>query len=83
MALRDPSGPGLSEDDPIVLVVGADDAEKRSTNTARSKGLPEAVTAEPRYGANGNLIIYRAHPRYSSLSISLLPALRGRRCNGF
>jgi hypothetical protein len=34
LALREPSGPGLSEDDPIVLVVQTEDAEKRSASTA-------------------------------------------------
>ncbi|EDR04150.1 uncharacterized protein LACBIDRAFT_330720 [Laccaria bicolor S238N-H82] len=49
LALKDPSGPGWSEDDSIVLVVEAEDAKKRSASTAQSKGLPEAVTPGPRY----------------------------------
>ncbi|EDR05862.1 uncharacterized protein LACBIDRAFT_302440 [Laccaria bicolor S238N-H82] len=49
MALKEPFGPGISEDDPMVLVVEAEDAEKRSASTVQSKGLPEAVTPEPRY----------------------------------
>ncbi|EDR05864.1 uncharacterized protein LACBIDRAFT_329317 [Laccaria bicolor S238N-H82] len=49
LALKEPFGPGISEDDPMVLVVEAEDAEKRSASTVQSKGLPEAVTPEPRY----------------------------------
>ncbi|KIJ90661.1 hypothetical protein K443DRAFT_686616 [Laccaria amethystina LaAM-08-1] len=48
-AVREYSGPGVSEDDPMVLVVGVEDAEKRSASTAQSDGLPEAVLPEPRY----------------------------------
>ncbi|EDR05869.1 uncharacterized protein LACBIDRAFT_329325 [Laccaria bicolor S238N-H82] len=49
MVLKEPFGPGISEDDPMVLVIEAEDAEKRSASTAQSMGLPEAVTPEPRY----------------------------------
>ena len=51
------SGLGLSESDPIVLVVGIEDAEKRQASTAQSERLPEAVLPEPRYGASQNVII--------------------------
>ena len=50
------SGPGLSENDPIVLVVGVEDAEKRPASTAQSEGLPEAVLPEPRYGTSQKFI---------------------------
>ena len=50
------SCPGSSEDDPIVLVVGVEDAEKRLATTAQSERLPEAVLPEPRYGTSQNVI---------------------------
>lgn len=50
LALREYSGFGLSEDDPVVLVVGLEDATKRPASTARLEGLPKAVPAQPRYG---------------------------------
>ncbi|KIK02063.1 hypothetical protein K443DRAFT_97581 [Laccaria amethystina LaAM-08-1] len=50
LAVRGYSGPGASEDDPMVLVVGVEDAEKRSASTAQSDGSPEAVLPEPCYG---------------------------------
>ena len=49
------SGPGSSENDPIVLVVGVEDAEKRLASTAQSERLPEAVLPEPRYGTFQNV----------------------------
>lgn len=49
LALREYSGFGLSEDNPIVLVVGLEDASKRPASTARLEGLPKAVPAKPRY----------------------------------
>ena len=48
------SGPGSSEKDPIVLVVGVEDAEKRLASTAKSERLLEAVLPEPRYGTSQN-----------------------------
>ena len=50
------SGPGSSENDPIVLVVGVEDAEKRLASTAQSERLPEAVLPEPRYGTSQNVL---------------------------
>ena len=50
------SGPGLSENDPIVLVVGVEDAKKRLASTAQSEKLPEAVLPESRYGTSQNVI---------------------------
>ncbi|KIK02072.1 hypothetical protein K443DRAFT_542968 [Laccaria amethystina LaAM-08-1] len=43
------SGPELSENDPIVLVVGVEDTEKRLASTAQLERLPDAVLPEPRY----------------------------------
>ena len=50
------SGPGSSENDPIVLVVGVEDAEKRLASTAQSERLPEAVLPKPRYGTSQNIV---------------------------
>ena len=50
------SGPGSSENDPIVLVVGVEDAEKRLPSTAKSERLPEAVLPKPRYSTSQNVI---------------------------
>ena len=50
------SGPGSSENDPIVLVVGVEEAEQRLANTVQSERLPEAVLPEPRYGTFQNVI---------------------------
>ena len=50
------SGPGSSENDPIVLMVGVEDAEKRLASTAQSERLPEAVLPESRYGTSQNVI---------------------------
>jgi len=57
LAVRESSGPGVSEDDPMVLVVGVEDAKKRSASTARSEGLPDVVQAEPRYGMSQDVVI--------------------------
>ena len=57
LAVKESSGPGVSEDDPLVLVVGVEDAEKRSASTAQSEGLLEAVQAEARYGLSQDLVI--------------------------
>ena len=56
MAVRDHSGPGVSEDDPMVLVVGVEDADKRSASTAQSERLPEAALPEPRYSTFQNVV---------------------------
>jgi hypothetical protein len=50
LSLRGPSGPGLVVNDPIVLVVGEQDVEKRSMTIVSLKDLPEAVQVNPRYG---------------------------------
>jgi len=55
--VREYSGPGVSEDDPMVLVVGVEDAKKRSASTARSEGLPDVVQAEPHYGTSQDVVI--------------------------
>ena len=57
LAVRESSGPGVSEDDPMVLVVGVEDAKKQSASTARSEGLPNVVQAEPRYGMSQDVVI--------------------------
>ena len=49
-------GPGSSENDPIVLVVGVKDAEKRLASTVQSESLPEALLPTPRYGTFQNVI---------------------------
>ena len=49
------SGPGSSENDPIILVVGVEDAEKRLASTAQPERLPEAVLPKPRYGTSQNV----------------------------
>ena len=56
LAVRDYSGPGVSEDDPMVLVVGVEDADKRSASTAQSGRLPEAVLPEPRNSTFQNVV---------------------------
>ena len=56
LAVREYSGSGVSEDDPMVLVVGVEDAEKRSASTAQSERLPEAVLPEPRYSMFQNVV---------------------------
>ena len=57
LSLRGFTGPGLSEDDPIVLVVRAQDGEKLSRRLVSLEGLPEAKHANPRYGGfNLNLV---------------------------
>ena len=40
----------------MVLVVGVEDAEKRSASTAQSERLPEAVLPEPRYSTFQNVV---------------------------
>ena len=63
------SGPGPSENDPIVLVVGVEDAEKRLPSTVQSESLPEAVMPTPRYGTFQNVINNPAYLfRFSLLS---------------
>jgi hypothetical protein len=57
LAVRKYSGPGVYEDDPMVLVVGVEDAEKRSASTAQSDGSPEAVLPEPCYGTSQDVVI--------------------------
>jgi hypothetical protein len=47
LSIRCNSGPGLSEDEPIVIVV--ESAEKRSAAKERSDTLPDAALREPRY----------------------------------
>ncbi|EDR06551.1 glycosyltransferase family 39 protein [Laccaria bicolor S238N-H82] len=49
LSLRGSTGPGLSEDDPIVLVVGVQDVEKRLARTVSLEGLPETRHANLRY----------------------------------
>ena len=49
------SGPGSTEDDPIVLVVGVEDAEKQLASTAQSERLPEVVLPKPCYGSSQNV----------------------------
>ena len=56
LAVRDYSGPGVSEDDPMVLVVGVEDADERSASTEQSERLPEAVHPEPRYSTFENAV---------------------------
>ena len=56
LAVREYSGSGVSEDDPMVLVVGVEDAEKRPASTAQSERLPEAVLPEPRYSMFQNVV---------------------------
>ena len=56
------SGPGLSDNDPIVLVVGVEDAEKRLAGTGQSEKLPE-----PRYGRSQNVILTCVCPVYYRL----------------
>ena len=57
LLLRGSTGPGLFEDDPIVLAVGVQDVEKRLVRTVSLEGLPEARHANLRYGGfNLNLV---------------------------
>ena len=55
LSLRGSTGPGLSEDDPIVLVVWSQDGSRKlSSRVVSLKNLPEA---NPRYGGfNRNLV---------------------------
>ena len=78
-SVREHSGPGVSEDDPMVLVVGVEDAEKRSASTAQSEGLPDTVLPEPRYGTSQDAVI---NPGLL-ISSSLLSPLRRRWCTSF
>ena len=66
------SCPGSSEDDPIVLVVGVEDAEKRLASTAKSERLPEAVLPKPRYGTSQNVIYNTFAYLFWSSLLSLL-----------
>ena len=58
LSLRGSTGPGLSEDDPIVLVVGAQDRKLQLLRrSVPLDSLPEARHANPRYGRfNLNLV---------------------------
>ena len=78
-SVREHPGPGVSEDDPMILVVGVEDAEKRSASTAESERLPEAVLPEPRYGTSQDAVI---NPGLL-ISSSLLSPLRRRWCTSF
>ncbi|KIJ98703.1 hypothetical protein K443DRAFT_8968 [Laccaria amethystina LaAM-08-1] len=49
LPLRGSTGPGLFENDPIVVVVGEQDVEKRSMTIVSLKDLPEAGQVNPRY----------------------------------
>ena len=50
LAVKEDSGLGFSNDDPIVLVVGVEDVKNRKANATQLVGLPEALPFEPRYG---------------------------------
>jgi hypothetical protein len=63
----------------MVLMVGVEDAEKRSASTAQSDGLPEGVLPEPNYGTSQDVVI---NPGLLILS-SLLSPLRQRWCTSF
>ena len=78
-SVREHPGPGVSEDDPMILVVGVEDAEKRSASTAESERLPEAVLPEPRYGTSQDAVI---NPGLLNSS-SLLSPSRRRWCTSF
>ena len=57
LSLRGSTGPGLSADDPIVLVVGAQGRKPLSRGLVSLADLPEARHANPRYGGfNLNLV---------------------------
>ena len=49
LSTTDQSGPGLSEDDPVALVVEAQDIENRSVSAGQPNDLPDANLHEPRY----------------------------------
>ena len=49
LSITDQSGPGLSEDDPVALVVEAQDIENRSVSAGQPNDLPDANLHELRY----------------------------------
>jgi hypothetical protein len=49
LSIKDQSGPGLSEDDPVAIVVEVQDIENRSASTGQPNDLPNANLREPRY----------------------------------
>ena len=57
LAVKEDSGLGASRDDPIVLVVGVEDAKNRKANATQLVGLPEALPFEPRYGTFQHTVI--------------------------
>jgi hypothetical protein len=74
LALRGISGPGVSEVDPVVLVVDVSDAEKRSKVTlVEAKDLIEWSSTR-RYGASLATKDYTFPPFH--VLISLLPCIR-------
>ena len=72
ISLLGPSGIGSSMDDPVALVIGDKDSEKRAGNTDIPKDLPQTPDAtDTRHGTFDNLIC----SRMSSCLSSLLPRL--------
>ena len=57
LAVKEDPGLGLSEDDPIVLVVGVKDVKNRKASATQLVGLPEALPFEPRYGTFQRTVI--------------------------
>jgi len=49
LSIKNQSGPGLSEDDPVALVVEVQDVENRSASAGQSNDLPDTNLHEPRY----------------------------------
>ena len=56
-AVKEDLWPGLSKDDPIVLVVGVEDVKNRKPNATQLVGLPDALPFEPRYGTFQHTVI--------------------------